>query len=261
MRHPSSFSKATRRIAMALCLTAAGCSGGGQPATTGTSQPAQVAGPPGAPPAPGKCPLTGLDPPSGVSLDRPALAVKIDGSLAAEPQSGLDAADVVWVEPVEGGLAWFLAIFHCGNPTRVGPVREAKIVDPDLLGLYGSALFATAGGPTEVTDKIKTTPGIVSVDSLTQGPAYSHDSSHTVPHNLYADPAKLRAARVPATLKPLAAPGPQFDFVPATGQTPTPTASTKGGSKAASVAFQLGPQLTYRYDAGSNAYLRFENSQ
>lgn len=35
----------------------------------------------------------------------PALAVKIDNAPAARPQAGLEAADVVYVEQVEGGLS------------------------------------------------------------------------------------------------------------------------------------------------------------
>jgi len=190
-----------------------------------------------------------------VSLDRPVLAVKIDGLLAAEPQEGLDAADVVYDEPVEGGLAWYLAIFHCGNPSRVGPVREARPVDPDILSLYGSGLFATAGGPQAAMDKVRTTPGLVSVDSVTHGPAYARDSGRTAPHNLFADPQKLRSSTGGGSLKPLAAPSPQFDFTagPAQAGSPKP--------KGASLTLKMGSQVTYRYDAPSNAYLRAENGQ
>jgi hypothetical protein len=190
-----------------------------------------------------------------VSLDRPVLAVKIDGLLEAEPQAGLDAADVVYDEPVEGGLAWYLAIFQCGNPPRIGPVREARPVDPDLLSLYGSALFATAGGPQPVMDQVRATPGVVVLDSLTHGPAYSRDTGRTAPHNLFADPAKLRADAGGRSLKPLAAPSPQFDFSgpPAQAASPTP--------KGTSLTFKLGSEVSYRYDAASNAYLRSENGQ
>jgi len=46
-------------------------------------------------------------PPSTTTSTAPAgsaLVVKIDNVAAARPQTGLGAADVVYVEPVEGGL-------------------------------------------------------------------------------------------------------------------------------------------------------------
>ena len=124
-------------IGIVVAMLAAACSGGKGSSAGGARPGEPVAEPPAGPPAHGKCPLTGQDPPRGVSLNRPILAVKIDGLLAAEPQVGLDAADVVYDEPVEGGLAWYLAIFQCGNPSRVGPVREARPVDPDILAVGG----------------------------------------------------------------------------------------------------------------------------
>ena len=89
-----------------------------------------------------ECPLTGLDPASGVKVDRSVLGVKIDGSIASKSpsgQSGLDSADIVYDEPVEGGFGRFFALYQCGNPTKVGPIREARPEDPSLLAQYGWA--------------------------------------------------------------------------------------------------------------------------
>src|ERR1700733_11094153 len=55
-------------------------------------------------PAP-TCPLTGgAISGAGPVPARPALAVKIDNYPDARPQSGLDHADMVFEEPVEGGI-------------------------------------------------------------------------------------------------------------------------------------------------------------
>lgn len=237
---------------LAVALFAGACSGGqGAGGASGSPQAGIDAA--ASSPAAGKCPLTDKDPPPGGSAQRPILAVKVDGSLAAAPQAGLESADVVFDEPVEGGIGWFLALFQCGDPLRVGPVREARPEDAGLLQSFGSALLATAGGSQLVMDALRATPGIASLDASSQGQAFSRDSTRTAPHNLYANPAALRAAPLKGSLT---TPGmPRSPFVFATG----PPATHLG--KANSVSFTLGPTVEYRYDATTNAYLRSENGK
>ena len=75
----------------------------------------------------------------------PVLAVKIDDTTAAHPQIGLEDADVVYIEQVEGGLTRLAAIFSSVIPERVGPVRSARISDIDILAQYGRVAFAYSG--------------------------------------------------------------------------------------------------------------------
>ena len=49
------------------------------------------------------CPLTGLPAPGGHVPHRAAVAVKVENLPEARPQYGLDKADIVFEEPVEGG--------------------------------------------------------------------------------------------------------------------------------------------------------------
>ena len=64
------------------------------------------------------------------------LVVKIDDTNAAHPQIGLEDADVVYIEQVEGGLTRLAAVFSSVIPTRVGPVRSARISDIEILSQY-----------------------------------------------------------------------------------------------------------------------------
>ena len=68
------------------------------------------------------CPLTGLAPSGGAVPQRPALAVKVDNYPDARPQSGIDQADIVFDEPVEGGITRFAAVFQCQSPSLIGPI-------------------------------------------------------------------------------------------------------------------------------------------
>ena len=73
------------------------------------------------------------------------LAVKIDNIVTARPQTGLQSADIVYVEPVEGGLTRFMAVFSSRVPTTVGPVRSARESDLYLLPQFGRPAFAWSG--------------------------------------------------------------------------------------------------------------------
>ena len=52
-------------------------------------------------------------------LDGVILAVKIDDSVAARPQIGLDKADIVYIEQVEGGLTRLAAIYSSVIPQLI----------------------------------------------------------------------------------------------------------------------------------------------
>src|SRR5207244_12569692 len=51
----------------------------------------------------------------------PALVVKIDNAPKARPQAGLNEADVVFEEAVEGGITRFAAGVHCRPADPGGP--------------------------------------------------------------------------------------------------------------------------------------------
>ncbi|MEN9927028.1 MAG: hypothetical protein RJB27_104 [Actinomycetota bacterium] len=78
-------------------------------------------------------------------VDGQVLAVKIDDTNSAHPQIGLENADVVYIEQVEGGLTRLAAIFSSTIPVRIGPVRSARISDLDILSQYGRVAFAYSG--------------------------------------------------------------------------------------------------------------------
>jgi hypothetical protein len=78
-------------------------------------------------------------------VDGLVLAVKIDDTNAAHPQIGLEDAEIVYIEQVEGGLTRLAAIFSTVIPQRVGPVRSARISDIDILSQFGRVAFAYSG--------------------------------------------------------------------------------------------------------------------
>ena len=78
-------------------------------------------------------------------VDGQVLVVKIDDTNMAHPQIGLEDADVVYIEQVEGGLTRLAAVFSSTIPARIGPVRSARISDIDIMSQYGRVAFAYSG--------------------------------------------------------------------------------------------------------------------
>jgi Protein of unknown function (DUF3048) N-terminal domain/Protein of unknown function (DUF3048) C-terminal domain len=160
------------------------------------------------------CPLTGLPAPGGKVPARPALAVKVENLPAARPQYGLAQADVIYEEPVEGGITRFIVIYQCNNSSRIEPVRSGRWIDPDLVSQYGAhPLFGYAGAVQPVVAKIDSSSLIdVGVD---RGPTtdYWRDPDRYEPHNLVTSTAVLYAegAKEGATSTP---PKPVFEFGP-----------------------------------------------
>ena len=85
-----------------------------------------------------------------VGADAPVLVVKIDDTAMAHPQIGLEDADLIYIEQVEGGSTRLAAIFSSKIPTRIGPVRSARISDIELLAQYGRVGFAYSGAQAKM---------------------------------------------------------------------------------------------------------------
>jgi hypothetical protein len=118
------------------------------------------------PKPPARNPYTGLGP----VPKNPTIAVKIDDTLPGRPQVGIDKADIVYIEAVEGGLTRLAAIYATHLPT-VGYVRSTRPSDPDLLLQYGKITEAYSGGAHDSLPRIHRS-GITSWDMDAGAPFY-----------------------------------------------------------------------------------------
>ncbi|HEU5035315.1 MAG TPA: DUF3048 domain-containing protein [Mycobacteriales bacterium] len=197
-------------LALGTTLLAA-CSGGSsapQPSPRVTSA---SPSPSPSPVSVATCPLTGVPAKPGQKVHRVALAVKIDNVDEARPQSGLERADLVVEETVEGGLTRLFAVFQCSSAPTVGPIRSARTSDGDLLRLLDGAVFAYSGAnPKAIAPVAATSKAVlIAYDSL---PQYFHrDPSRPAPHNVYSSTATLLAAGLARNHK-LDAPPPVFSY-------------------------------------------------
>ncbi|MFV0132632.1 DUF3048 domain-containing protein [Streptomyces sp. HMX87] len=122
--------------------------------------------------------------------DASVLAVKVDNVRAARPQSGLDAADLVYVEPVEGGLSRLMAVYATRLPDSVGPVRSARESDLELLRQFDRPTLAFSGAQSKLLPLIAEAP--LRAEPADGGSdAYVRDDGRAAPHNLYLRPDRL----------------------------------------------------------------------
>jgi len=203
-------SRWTQVLGAALLVVVAGCTSSDNPAPQGapsgaptsatrtaTRSPARPPPRP-APPRMTRNPLTGrLGVPSG-----PVVAVKVDNTRAARPQVGLESADVVYVEQVEGGQTRLVAVFASRRPRRVEPVRSVRNSDPELLASYGRVALAFSGGAGGPLATLHRSP-LIDASPARKGFAYHRDGGRYAPYNLVVDLPRLASAlpRVTARVK------------------------------------------------------------
>lgn len=115
-------------------------------------------------------------------VDGPILVVKIDDTTLAHPQVGLKAADVVYIEQVEGGLTRLAAVFSSTTPEVIGPVRSARISDIELLSQYGKIAFSYSGAQRKLLPVISEA-NLVDVGAMRFGSTYyANDPNRNAPY-------------------------------------------------------------------------------
>lgn len=162
------------------------------------------------PPEP--CPLTGRFRGAKDAPSRPVLGVKVENTDDAQPLAGLDRADIVYEEVVEGGITRFVALFHCYDAPLVGPVRSIRTTDPRILAPFSDhPLLAYSGGAPAV-ERIIRESGVAWMDETTASDAFTRDEERTAPHNLFVSTKALyRQGRTIAAEEPPPAPAFPFD--------------------------------------------------
>jgi Protein of unknown function (DUF3048) N-terminal domain/Protein of unknown function (DUF3048) C-terminal domain len=241
-------------IVVVLVLAAVGVgvvlasSGGGDEKAATTTSRATTIPPTTTTVAPPTAPLTGLPDPGGASLTPPALSVKVENTDAARPQAGLDQADVVYEEVVEGDITRFVAIFNSAVPNVVGPVRSVRAEDPAIVWPIGG-IFAYSGGAPVNVDAINAAP-VHAVDESAAGAAMVRNEASQpprgAPHNLYGlGPALFALGGDPVPPPPL------FQYL----ALDAPALTAKGVIDA-HVGFAPGYDPTWTWDGATGTWKR-----
>ena len=195
-------------------------------------------------------PLTGVA--TDAVVNRPAVAIKIENTHLARPQSGLEQADVVWETIVEFDVSRLIAVFQSQVPTKVvGPVRSVRPMDPLIVApLHGPLVFS--GGQAGILALIPKA-GIQPISHDAGAAGLARISSRSAPHNVYGNVATFMAS---ADSTHNAAPAQQFGFAPSAAA----AGAVVSGTPASTLAFKLSSQSfpTWTWDSASSRWLRSE---
>ena len=193
---------------------------------------------------PAEC-LASSEIPKGVDPERPAVAIKVENDPAARPLSGLEDADVVYEEIVEGGITRFMAIYHCGESKRVGSVRSARFDDPKIA-LPFTRILAFSGSNTIVGRELKRKGMRTLVEGMKGTAFYRVPPGSPSVHSVFADTEKLR------------------DFAPRKTTAPDTSIFKRGElpdnareAKSVKISFHRDTNIEYRADG--DQWLRFDN--
>jgi len=207
-------------------------------ATTTTAPPAPVA----------TCPLTGLPAPGGVVPKRPALGVKIGNYPDDRPSAGLNQADIVFEEPVEGAITRILAVFQCQSASLVGDLRSAREPDVGILSQFSDPIFVHAGGIPPVIALLAAAP--LNDQNLYSGgndSAIIDQPGREAPYSTFVNTASLWAFD-PTDAAP---PAPVFQY----SRTP-PKGTVPGSGASAHIPFSSTSDVTWQWSTAAGKYLR-----
>ncbi len=195
-------------------------------------------------------PLTGELVENPTNLQRRPIAIKLSNAPAryTRPQSGLNAADLVFEHTTEGNLTRFTAIFYDETPPRIGPVRSARLIDIELPAMYDAAL-AYSGSSKGVSERLRNVDFRPRILYAWEKGYYRTEEDKPVEHTLYANPELLWEAlsdleqNVPPT----------FTTTNVFSNEPPP-----GGSPAGSVNINYNwTVVDWHYDPAKERYLRW----
>ena len=121
-------------------------------------------------------------------LQRRLMVVKIDNHPRANPQSGIEEADMVVELRVEG-ITRFLTFWHESDSEYLGPNRSGRPTDAAILAGFEEPTFVISGAQAWVQSLIRS-KGVNLIKELSQGTFRIPERN--APHNLYVDTNILR---------------------------------------------------------------------
>jgi hypothetical protein len=154
-------------------------------------------------------PLTG-EPVHGRTPKRPVLVAKIDNTGNSTPQVGLDKADLVTEQMVEGGVTRLAAFFYSKLPKVAGPVRSMRASDIGIVKPAHGVIVAS-GAAAQTNARLRG----AGITFFTEGgPGFFRDGGRSAPYNLMVKLPELartvkKKAVVPASYLPW---GEESDF-------------------------------------------------
>ncbi|CAN5336043.1 DUF3048 domain-containing protein [soil metagenome] len=196
MRHAGYMKLRLLTSLTAALLLVAAC-GGSSDDKTETKPEVTAATTTPAPPVIVTSPLTGLEMPDGRPT-HPVYVAKVDNTGPAAPQIGLEKADVVVQELVEGGVTRLAALFYSNTPTKVGHIRSMRATDIGIAKPVKAQIIASGGARPTIRRVARANVKVHLEDA--QSPGFSGDVGSR-PYNRLINVQKLAGLSKPVVIK------------------------------------------------------------
>ena len=164
------------------------------PAPAVTTSPAPSPSPSPAPSV--RTAVAGISPTTGLPSDKDfkPVGVIIENSESARPQTGMQAADIVYEGLTEGSVTRFFCIYNDNMPKTAGPIRSLRLYFLYMQQEWDSILVHFGGpqsGKANVyTDEAKHLK--IRIDGLGgQEDYFWRSSDRSAPHNAYTDVERI----------------------------------------------------------------------
>jgi hypothetical protein len=161
----------------------------------GASSPQRSAAPTATPLPLGVADLTGEHVDDAVAHRLP-IAVLIDDNRVARPQSGFNAASVIYQAPADGGETRYLLVYQEGDSNEVGPVRSGRLYFIQWACETRAAIAHYGGDRVTRTYLLEhDRDWFTDIDALrTISSPFHRVSARRPPHNAYTSTTALRSA-------------------------------------------------------------------
>jgi hypothetical protein len=183
---------------------------------------------------------------SKAESQRPILGIMIENSELARPQTGLDAAGIVFETVTEAGITRYLALYQENIPEEVGPVRSVRPYFVDWFMGFDASVAHVGGSDTalQMIEERKAKD----INEFFHGDAFYRSNEREAPHNAYAHTRDLTALQKELKHKTSKI----KDFPRSNGSASTqPTATTITINYSIPIF-----QAQFKYDSATNSYTR-----
>ncbi len=185
------------------------------------------------------------------------VAVMIENLVDIRPQAGLSSAGVVYEALAEGGITRFMAVYATTDSIEnIGPVRSARHYFVDWAEEY-HGVYAYVGGSPQALGVTGSSNYITDLNQFYNSEYFYRSTDREAPHNLFSSSELLDYA-----LRDLELDAKAGDYTPYTFKTPATEAERPGAVAPITINYSNSDyQVEWRYDEGTNQYLRWNGGE
>jgi hypothetical protein len=166
-------------------------------------------------------PFTGLPAPDPAKLNRAAFVIKINNDPEANPQNGINQADLVFEERIGPADTRFLSVFQSTDAEKIGSIRSVRASDLHIIPALSTPLVAFSGGNQNLLPVVARTD-LIDASANAHPELYTY-GRHMTRYNEYFTSSEAVWSVAPAGK---GAPAPISTFRPAGQPMPGGTAAT-----------------------------------